>query len=192
MKKALTLLSLVLLLGAGASAQSFGVGLHLGTNLTKLDGEPFKNGYKAGYLIGAYAHIGLGDKWAIQPEVLFLQSNTRIDSGASGLYSTDLRNVKLNYLAIPILLNYRILKIIDLQAGPQFGILMNNDHTLLGNGKDAFKHGDFSLLFGAEVHLFKLRVFGRYGIGLNNINDVDNKEKWKNQTVQLGLGFNIL
>jgi hypothetical protein len=28
-------------------------------------------------------------------------------------------------------------------------------------------------------------------VGLNNLNDIDNKDQWKNQSVQLGVGFTL-
>jgi hypothetical protein len=28
-------------------------------------------------------------------------------------------------------------------------------------------------------------------VGLNNINDIDNRDKWKNQSIQLGVGFTL-
>ncbi|HRQ51946.1 MAG TPA: PorT family protein, partial [Agriterribacter sp.] len=76
-----------------------------------------------------------------------------------------------------------------LQAGPQFGILMSKQNTLLENGGEAFKNGDFSMVGGAQINILKLRVYGRYGIGLYNINDIDNRDNWKSQTVQLGVGI---
>jgi hypothetical protein len=101
----------------------------------------------------------------------------------------ELKEVKLNYLSIPLLLSYRPVSFITLQAGPQFSILMNKHSTFLENGKEAFKNGDFSMVGGAQVNILKLRVYGRYGIGLANINDIDNRDNWKSQTVQLGVGI---
>jgi len=43
-----------------------------------------------------------------------------------------------------------------------------------------------------QLNLGGLKVGGRYVIGLNNINDIDNKEKWKNQGFQVYAGFRIL
>ena len=39
------------------------------------------------------------------------------------------------------------------------------------------------------LNISKIRLYGRYGVGLNNINEIDDQEKWKNQTVQLGVGL---
>ncbi|TDW96019.1 porin family protein [Dinghuibacter silviterrae] len=203
MKKLVALLVVVSGIHAGASAQSFHLGATLGDNLSKINGTSFNTAFKSGFLAGAYAQIRIGSHWGIQPEVLFIQSNTKTDSSFNQIYSSvaanpgQLKDVHLNYLGIPVLLTYRILKIIDLQAGPQFGILLNNDKTLLQNGQTAFKGGDVTILTGAEVHILRLRVYARYGWGLGNINnisasDATKSDTWKNQSIQLGLGINIL
>jgi hypothetical protein len=88
-------------------------------------------------------------------------------------------------------LNYHLGKIVKIQGGAQYGILMDNNKNLLQNGQAAFKNGEFSVLAGMEFHLWKFIVSGRYLVGLNNINDIDNKDKWKNQTAQISLGFRL-
>ncbi|MBS1574950.1 MAG: PorT family protein, partial [Bacteroidetes bacterium] len=72
---------------------------------------------------------------------------------------------------------------------PQFGVLIDQSKTLLQNGGQAFKNGDFSMLAGVQIKVAMLRVTGRYSIGLKNINDIDNQDKWKNQNIQLSVGL---
>jgi hypothetical protein len=48
------------------------------------------------------------------------------------------------------------------------------------------------MLGGAQLNLGALKLGGRYVVGLANINDIDNKDKWKNQGFQLYLGLKIL
>ena len=203
MKKVLALLTVVLGIHAGASAQSFSLGADLGANLSKINSTSFNTAFKSGFLAGAYAQIRFGKHWGLQPELLFIQSQTKTDSSFNDIYGSVLKNpgqlqdIHLNYLGIPVLLTYRILKIIDLQAGPQFGILLNNNKTLLENGQNAFKGQDVTILAGAEVHILRLRVYARYGWGLGNINNISTSslsqsDTWKNQSIQLGLGINIL
>ncbi len=108
------------------------------------------------------------------------------------LVSSNVSKIKLSYIAIPILLNYKPTKFLTLQAGPQFGILRDQNKNLLQNGKAAFKEGDLSLLGGVQLSFSKFRIYGRYAVGLNNLNDIDNQDKWKSQSVQMGIGFNIL
>lgn len=178
-----------------ANAQGFGVGVKVGTNINKLQGQSFKDQFTYGYSAGAYADIKAGKKWSIQPEVLFNQVSTDTSDKFSDLYdinSGKISKIKLNYLSIPILLNYNLSKGISLQAGPQFGILMSQSKDLLQNGKDAFKTGDFSMLGGLQIKFSSIRLYGRYAIGLNNLNDIDSRDKWRNQSIQLGVGLTIL
>jgi hypothetical protein len=69
------------------------------------------------------------------------------------------------------------------------GVLIDQNKNLLENGKEAFSKGDFSMAGGAVINLGKLRLGGRYFVGLANISDIDNQNKWKNQGFQLSLGF---
>jgi hypothetical protein len=139
--------------------------------------------------------VRVSDKWHIQPEVLWNQYNTKTADNFDDIYSggmNNLKNVKLNYLSIPILLDYSPTRFFTLQAGPQFGILTNGDQTLIQNGKEAFKTGDFSMLGGVQLNIANFKLSGRYNVGLRNINDIDNRDKWKNQGWQISVGMRII
>jgi len=173
----------------------FHIGIKAGANVTKIDGKSFKDEFRYGYHLGGFAEIGFRGKLGLQTEVLFNQFTTTVDSSYKEVYENvfdaDYRgNVKLNYLSIPILLNYKLIgNFLSLQAGPQFGVLIDDSRSLLQNGGDAFKKGDFSMVGGVQLKLAMLRVSGRYTIGLNNINDIDNQDKWKNQGFQVSVGL---
>jgi hypothetical protein len=194
MKTKLFPLIAALLLSQAMMAQ-FHLGIKAGANIIKVDGKSFKDQFRYGYHLGGFMELGLGNKWGLEPEVLFNQYATTVDSSFNHIYQNVFNpsyqsHVKLNYLSIPLLLTYKLVgKFISLQAGPQFGILMNQNKTLLQNGGNAFKNGDFSLLAGAQVKIAAFRVTGRYAIGLSNINDIDNQDKWKSQAFQLSLGL---
>lgn len=192
MKTKLLILAIFTIMGSAASAQKFSIGAKAGANINKIDGKSFSDQFTYGYHLGGFFSVGLGNKFAIQPEVLFNQINVDTSSTFSQVYKfNQVDKVQLKYLSIPILLNYKPVKFITLQAGPQFSVLMNKSKTLLENGRDAFKAGDFSMLAGAQVNIGHLKIYGRYAIGLNNLNDIDNQEKWKNQGFQVGLGFTL-
>ncbi len=193
MKTKLFFLLATVVLTQAAMAQ-FNLGIKGGANITKIDGKSFKDEFRYGYHLGGFAEIGLGGKLSIQPEVLFNQYQTRVDSTFKSVYQnafnfSDNNDGKLNYLSIPVLVSYKLGSALSLQAGPQFGILMNGDKNLLENGKEAFDKGEFSMLGGAQLNISKLRVTGRYIVGLNNLNDIGDKNEWKNQGFQLSLGF---
>ena len=193
MKTKLSVLLACIFFTQAAMAQ-LNFGIKGGANISKIDGRSFKDEFRYGYHLGGFAEIGLGGKLSIQPELLFNQYQTKVDTTFGNIYQNAFQdvtsgNVKLNYLSIPVVLNYKLGNILSLQAGPQFGVLMNKDNTLLENGKQAFQNGDFSVLGGAQINVSKLRFTGRYVVGLNNINDIDNRDEWKSQAFQLSVGF---
>ncbi|MEP7143084.1 MAG: porin family protein [Ferruginibacter sp.] len=193
MKTKLLALGLSLMIFSAAHSQGFHLGIKGGANINKLTGQSFNDEFSFGYHLGGFAEIGLGKKFSIQPEVVFNQFKQDTTSRFSDVYKLDdVSKIKLNYLSIPILLNYRLSDFLSLQAGPQFGILMDQNAKLVQNGKDAFKKGDFSMLGGIQLKFSSIRIYGRYALGLSNLNDVDNQEKWKSQSFQIGIGLAIL
>ena len=99
-------------------------------------------------------------------------------------------SVKLDYLSVPILLNYRMGGgFISLQAGPQYRVLIDKNNSILQNTGNAFRNGDLSLLGGVQLKAGAFRINGRYFVGLSNINDITNDSKWKNQGFQLSVGL---
>jgi hypothetical protein len=196
MKMKLLSLAVAVLIFSTAHSQSFHLGIKGGANINKLSGQSFSDKFSYGYHLGGFAEIGLGNKWAIQPEVLFNQIKTDTSSQFRDIYTSlsasNASKIKLSYLSIPILLDYKLSKFFTLQAGPQFGVLIDQNKNLLDNGKDAFKKGDFSMLGGVQLQVASFRIYGRYALGLSNLNDIDNKDKWRSQSFQVGVGFAIL
>jgi hypothetical protein len=187
---------LACVLFAQVSMAQFTLGVKAGANIMKIQGKSFKDEFNYGYHLGGFAILPLGGRLALQPEVLFNQYQTKTDSTFSHIYqnaasSFTSGSVKLNYLSIPLLLNYKLGSLLSLQAGPMFSVLMDKDKNLLQNGESAFKNGDFSMVGGAQLSILKLKLSGRYVVGLNNINDIDNQDKWKNQGWQLSVGFGL-
>ncbi|HAL95390.1 MAG TPA: PorT family protein [Chitinophagaceae bacterium] len=171
----------------------FHVGVKAGANVTKVDGKSFKDEFKSGYMLGGFAEIKLSKKLYVQPELLINQYNTRLDTNYNNLVGNifnGMTSVKLDYLSIPILLNYRMGGgFISLQAGPQYGVLIDKNNSILQNTGNAFRNGDLSLLGGVQIKAGAFRINGRYFVGLSNINDITNDSKWKNQGFQLSVGL---
>ncbi|MBX9778940.1 MAG: porin family protein [Chitinophagaceae bacterium] len=194
MKRVIFLLVTFTITAGIASAQGFRAGIKAGANMNKVSGQSFNDGFDLSYHVGGFAEIDFNKKWGIQPELLWSQSSTTRSSGFNSIYTGILnpnsdQRIRLDYLAIPILLRYNVGSMLTLNAGPQYGILINQNDNLLQNGQNAFKKGDFAMVFGAQLNFDFLRIYGRYNIGLQNINDIDNKDKWTNQQIQLGLGL---
>lgn len=192
MKTKLLLLFAAVFVSAASMAQ-FHLGIKGGANITKVDGKSFRDEFRYGYHLGGFAEIRMGNKFVLQPEVLFNQYATRLDSNFKAVYQDVFdgnSNIKLNYISIPIVINYKLIgSFLSLQAGPQFGILIDQSRTTFQNGADAFKKGDFSMLAGLNFKVGPMRINGRYAIGLNNISDITDDNKWNSQGFQVSVGL---
>ena len=134
----------------------------------------------------------------LQPEVNFVQSSSEFTHDASDVYD-DLfrdgsqRKARLNYIKVPLLLNINVgsSKRVKLQLGPQIGGLLNQTIDGLQNDRDIFKESDWSAVGGLWIQLPLINIGGRYEVGLSNLNDIDNTEKWKSQafTIFAGITF---
>jgi Outer membrane protein beta-barrel domain len=195
MKTKAIVLSLFMVVMAvmSAQAQGFHLGAKGGVNFNKIAGRSFNDEFNYGFSLGAFAEVNFNKKWGIQPELLWDQSKTTTSNDINSIYEQGLINqdITLNYISIPLLLTYRPIPILSLQAGPQFGILVNQTQNFVHNVQDAFKKGDFSVLAGAQLNLAAFKAGVRYFIGLNNINDINSEDQWKNQGFQVYVGLRL-
>jgi hypothetical protein len=196
MKKLLIACAAILCMASSAMAQpGIHLGVRAGANMTKIDGEQYDEAFRFNYFVGPFLRLDLTKGFGIQPEVLFAQSTSRTGSRFSDIYDEfgdeyNNHEIKLNYLSIPVLANIHLTRALILQLGPQYSILLNDHESLVQNGKDAFKKGDLSGVGGLSLNLpLGLSVSGRYVIGLSNIQDLPDDEKWSSQAIQLGVGF---
>jgi hypothetical protein len=44
---------------------------------------------------------------------------------------------------------------------------------------------------GLQLNLKLLRLYGRYNVGLADISDISNSDKWKSQQLQFGVGLKL-
>jgi Outer membrane protein beta-barrel domain len=195
MKKIIAFLLIIFSLSySHVKAQGLHIGIKAGTNNSLLTGNSFNGGFNWSFMAGAFAEINFTSTWGIQPEVLFSQVTSQTANNFSQAYTEGVnsRDVKLQYLNIPILLTYKLpIKILSLQLGPQFGTLLNNNSSITTNGKNAFKSGDFSMVAGAQVNLLMFKGGVRYVYGLTNINNITDADTWKTRTIQLYVGMRI-
>ena len=196
MKANLLLLFIAAISLTTLNAQSIHLGIKGGASVNKLTGQSFTDKFSFGYHFGGFIEIGISKKLSLQPEVFVSQIKQDTSSQFRAIYNNLLgvapSNIQLSYLNLPILLGYKVSDQFSIQIGPQYSILMNQNANLLQNGKNAFKNGDFSILGGLQLEVSKFRIYGRYVVGLNNLNDIDKMDEWKNQSLQIGIGLTIL
>lgn len=190
MKKQFFGIICLMMIGVMADAQgAFRLGVKAGANLNKIDGQTFNQAFDYAYHAGAFAELDFTKTFGLQPEVLLSQTSVTRATNVTSLYATLPTDIKLNYLEIPVLLRLNMSRFLTFNAGPQFGILMSGNKSLTQNGVNAFKNGALSAVAGVQLNILSFRVYGRYNIGLQEINDVSNPEKWKSQQIQLGLAM---
>ncbi len=195
MKKVCFLVFAVFILSASRiQAQSFHFGVKAGTNISQISGRSFDQGFQWGFSAGGFAEINFDKKWGIQPELLFNQTKTQTASDFDEVFNEGFNStsVTLNYLSIPVLASFKLLPVLSIQVGPQFGILMSTSQDITSNASKAFKSGDFSIVGGAQVNLGGFKAGARYVYGFTNLDNVTNVDTWKNQNIQIYIGFRII
>ncbi|HEY8661387.1 MAG TPA: porin family protein [Hanamia sp.] len=176
----------------------FRIGAKGGVNINKITGQSYKSGFNYNYLLGAFMQFNFSKTFGLQPEINFVQSSSEFSNDASTVYD-DLfyngsqRKAKLNYLKVPLLLNINIgpSKRVKLQLGPQVGGLLKQSVDSLKNNADIFKKGDWSAVGGLWIQIPFINLGARYEIGLTNLNNIDNSEKWKSQAFTIFAGFTL-
>jgi len=178
-------------------AQGIHIGLKAGSVGSQFTGRAFTGNMQWGFSGGAFAELGLTGKWGFQGEMLYNQIKSETADDFEDLYQQGgipSRTFTLNYLNIPILLNYRFLPILSLQLGPQFGVLLSSSDNITANGVDPFRKNSFSMAAGAQVNLMKIKIGARYTYGftnLCNVSEINQVDSWKNQTLQFYVGLRI-
>lgn len=173
----------------------FRIGAKAGINVNKIQGQSYKSGFNYNYLLGGFMQFNFG-RFGLQPEVNFVQSSSEFSKDANNVYN-DLflggsqKKAKLNYIKVPVLLNINVgkSKHVKLQVGPQFGGLLKQSVDSLKANNNLFKTSDLSMVGGVWFQVPFINLGARYELGLSNVNDVDNKEKWKSQAFTIFVGF---
>ncbi len=192
MKKILLVAFLPICFIAGAQ-DKLGLGIKVGQNFTSVNSVAVDR-HAASYHGGITAQIGLTEKISLVPEVLLSQTKLSTNPSIGDLLgNNNLRpeTYHLNYLMLPLLVQVKPFPTLLLQAGPQYGILLDQKKDGIENAQLAFKEGEFSFVGGAKLNLGGFFVYGRYVVGLQNINELQDQTKWKTTQWQLGLGMNL-
>jgi hypothetical protein len=176
------------------------------SNLTVDEGELNSSG-KTGFTAGIMVEIPMAKNFSLQPELLYSQQGTKITFSDEEVTNSHYKStIELNYLNIPVMLKYYLIKGLSIQAGPQIGILLkaNNKYqdNFLGyedqgsfNLKEYSSGIDTSVNFGLGYQLKnKFYTDVRYNISYSNVfkdgdanHFIDNN--MKNKVFQITLGY---
>jgi Outer membrane protein beta-barrel domain len=139
-------------------AQRFKGGLVLGLNASQIDGDKMAGYDKAGLEAGTYVYTELTKRWNIQMELHY------DGKGSSSPKDADVfqRN-RLNYIELPLLGQYALIKNVKLQFGVSGGYLFHATHNI-GDGSG---YSDFTSSFN------KIELAGFGGVNLTYLDPIN-------------------
>lgn len=179
-----TIITMLFMAVGTVSAQNINIGTKIGLNsYTINNGSNSDFDSRIGIHAGLLGHIHLNNDFALQPEIVYSMQGAK--SGNSEL--------KLDYINIPVLVQYMFDNGFRLQAGPQLDFLMNAKAENNGSSsdlKDEFKSVDAALSFGVGyVHPpTSFGIDARYNLGINDISENSNVES-TNRGFQIGIFY---
>lgn len=194
MKRLFTLLTIILM--SQVQAQGLDFGIKAGLNYANVSGiEDFnqRQGISAGLFVGAR----LGDKLGFQIDALYSQQGAEVDQSISQVIS----EFNLDYISIPIVLKYYLTENVNIHAGPQLGILLNEETSVFNQTISAVEANtaDWLGTIGVGLDLpLGLRAEARYSFGLSRVNgsvslpDFDDLSNSRTQMTTLSIGYSWL
>lgn len=164
-------------------AQNISGGIKGGANFTNFTGgnlSDIGNKTLVGFHVGGYLNFGLGPV-SIQPELL-------VSTGGAKFDEID-DDVKLTYVSIPVMVQFKPGGGFYLEAGPQVSFKISEN---IGDIPidDFAKDLDLGIGAGLGYSFGKFGIGGRYIVGLSKVGDFDAGDvdpDFKNSTIQVGL-----
>ncbi|MCF8428729.1 MAG: PorT family protein [Bacteroidia bacterium] len=174
MKKLLLLIAVITALNV--NGQGFVLGAKVGLTNTQIIGADVKSfqipSSSNGFLIGGFTRFCIAGFY-LQPEISFRNLNFTVNN--TGTTSAASTATMLNYIDVPVMFGKKILKVINLSAGPNFQFLVNKDLT--ASNITMLEKGDYNdFVVGAQlgigIEIWKLCFDARYDFSINSIGNV--------------------
>lgn len=209
MKKALLIISLTILtLTAAQSQEKIQFGVKGGVNLMNMTTNfIYDKVDKTGFHIGVLAEIPFGNKFSLQPEILYSTHGAKgkvtmlfVPYPGAPAPLPFYEEYKLRYIQVPILAKIYLYKNFSFEVGPSFNFLtMDKEISTHTDSSDNYSRSsssgfaenfEFSGVFGVSYRL-EGGIFGsvRYVNGFTAAIDRGAFEDVKNNGFQLGVGF---
>ena len=179
----------------GEHENFFRIGAKGGVNINKISGKSYKEGFNFNFQAGVFLQFNFSKRFGLQPEVNFVQTSSEFSNDANDIYD-DLflggsqKKSKLNFLEVPLLLNINVgeSKRVKLQIGPAYGGLLKQTVDSLKTNGNIYKNGEWAAIGGLWIQLPFVNLGARYKLGLTDLNDIDNQQKWRSQSIQVFVG----
>jgi len=160
-------------------SQGLDFGIKAGANFASIkDASNVSN--KTGFLVGVFAGVKFNDNVGIQADLLYSQQGADFDP----------EMIDLNYVNIPVVIKYFVIKGLNIQAGPQFGFIVDDNIKDLPQDIGEAESFDLTGVLGVGYDFpMGIRADARYNFGLTDIFDGGDG---KNTVVSLSLGYSFL
>ncbi len=153
-----------------SNAQYIRGALIAGGNAAQVDGDEVFGYHKYGFQLGASAIIQFNEKWSVSLENIFNQKG----AWQKARYSDGYYNLQLDYVEVPVLLQYTDRDRITVGTGFSWGKLVKveelnkRDSSLLTEG--TYNQNDWDILADLRFRLYKsLKLNIRYAYSLSKI-----------------------
>ena len=185
MKKTILSILVIVIGGLTINAQDARYGVRLGANLSSISSDVIVDDLdkgRIGVVVGFFAEYALTSKLSIQPEIQY-----------SGQGNKD-KDLRINYIQIPVMLKYSITDLINIQLGPKAGIKIWEWEDNQSNITD-FSTFDFAVAAGIGVNITdNFFVDVNYALGLSNVFDKDGSPvgiDGTSRNIQLSVGYRL-
>ena len=170
-------------------------GVKAGLNMTSMSNDmTFDPGFGmgVGFRVGGFLNMRWGYRtensskgtglWGFQPELMYSNQTVKTDAG----------DIKMNYIAVPLLLKVYPTTAFSIEVGPEFSYLISTSPSTMAVDRAEVKVGDCKgMNIGATAGLaydfeMGLTVGARYTYGFT---DMAKNLKWKNSNIQVTVGW---
>lgn len=165
-----------------SKAQDVTFGAKTGLNIATFSGGDAGRNSLLGLHVGLTSEIAFNERFSLQPELLYTRQGSEAE---------DIVKVKLDYIAVPIMVKYYLADNFSIEVGPQASFLISdkadfNDDVLPDEDTDA-SNFDFGLNLGLGYNLgANMFTQVRYNFGITTV--AENPDI-KNSVFQLSLGY---
>jgi len=148
--------------------------------------------FEAGWSAGGWVNFPVSKGFSLEPQLMYSSYGYHTNAAAS---SVLLKDGKIRYISVPLLLKFHASEKFAFTVGPQFDWFSSfKDDNNLASEED-FKKTSFSAFGGLELFPHgRVTVFGRYIFGFSNMDNSSTHGddiKYKNQNIQAGLKLRL-
>jgi hypothetical protein len=138
------------------SAQQFRAGVTAGVAGTQISGDQLGGFDKAGLMIGGFVSTAISAKFDASMQILYIQKGSSKNANPDN-NDFEYYRLRLNYIEVPLLLQWKYSKRFKFEAGPTIGVLLSEeeeDEFGVFEGRP-FKKYEFGIAGGMNISIVK-------------------------------------